>query len=64
MYSHFKVYFTLYHCKFQSFSKLFRNYLPLEKDEALYLNIHEFSLPIDALCQVWMKLAQWFWRRI
>jgi hypothetical protein len=23
----------------------------------------EFPLPKDALCQVWLKLAQWFWRR-
>ena len=22
-----------------------------------------FSPPKDALCQVWLKLAQWFWRR-
>ena len=30
---------------------------------ALYLNKHESSSPKDALCQVWLKLAQWFWRR-
>ena len=23
----------------------------------------EFSLPEDDLCQVWLTLAQWFWRR-
>ena len=23
----------------------------------------ESPLPKDALCQVWLKLAQWFWRR-
>ena len=23
----------------------------------------EFPSPKDALCQVWLKLAQWFWRR-
>ena len=22
----------------------------------------EFSLPMDALCHVWLKLAQWIWR--
>ena len=42
---------------------LFRNYLPLEKGMALHLNNHEFPLPNDALCQVWLKLALWFWRR-
>ena len=42
---------------------LFRNYLPLEKGGALHLNRLESPLPRDTLCQVWMKLAQWFWRR-
>ena len=42
---------------------LFRNYLPLEKDRALHLNKLQFSSPKDALCQIWLKLAQWFWRR-
>ena len=42
---------------------LFRNYLPLEKGEALHLNKTESPSPKDALCQVWLKLAQWFWRR-
>ena len=42
---------------------LFRNYLPLEKGGALHLNKLESPSPKDALCQVWMKLAQWFWRR-
>ena len=42
---------------------LFRNYLPLEKGGALHLNKLGSSLPKDALCQVWFKLAQWFWRR-
>ena len=27
------------------------------------LNKLESSSPNDALCQVWLKLAQWFWRR-
>ena len=35
---------------------------PLEKDVALHLNKLESTLPKDALCQVWLKLAQWFWR--
>ena len=42
---------------------LFRNYLPLEKSRALYLNKLESPSPKDALCQVWLKVAQWFWRR-
>ena len=42
---------------------LFRNYLPLEKGAALHLNKLESPSPKDALCQVWLKLAQWFWRR-
>ena len=35
---------------------------PLEKGMALYLNQLEFPSPKDALCQVWLKLAQWFWK--
>ena len=42
---------------------LFRNYIPLEKGGALHLNKLESPSPNDALCQVWLKLAQWFWRR-
>ena len=42
---------------------LFRNYLPLEKGGAHYLNKIESPSPKDALCQVWLQLAQWFWRR-
>ena len=42
---------------------LFRNYLPLKKGGALHLNKLESSSHKDALCQVWLKLAQWFWRR-
>ena len=42
---------------------LFRNYLPLEKSGALHLNKLEFSSPTHALCQVLLKLAQWFLRR-
>ena len=41
----------------------FHNYLPLEKGGALYLNKLESPSPKDALCQVWLKLAHWFWRR-
>ena len=42
---------------------LFRNYLPFEKSGALHLIKIESPSPKDALCQVWLKLAQWFWRR-
>ena len=42
---------------------LFRNYLPLEEGRALHLNKLESASPKDAFCQVWLKLALWFWRR-
>ena len=42
---------------------LFRNYLPLEKGRGLHLNKLEPPSPKDVLCQVWLKLAQWFWKR-
>jgi hypothetical protein len=47
------------------FSKflLFRYYLPLGKGVVLHLYNSESSLPKDDLCQLWLKLAQWFWRR-
>jgi hypothetical protein len=41
---------------------LFRYYLPLKKGYSLSLHKLEFPLPKDNLCQVWLKLAQWFWR--
>ena len=41
---------------------LFHYYLPLEKGGALRLNKLESPSPKDALCQVWLKLAEWFWR--
>ena len=39
------------------------NYLPLEKGMALHLNKFQYPSPKDGLCQVLLKLAQWFWRR-
>ena len=42
---------------------LFRKYLLLEKGRGLHLIKLESPLPKDGLCQVWLKLAQWFWRR-
>ena len=35
----------------------------MEKGRALHLNKLESPSPKDTLCQVWLKLAQWFWRR-
>jgi hypothetical protein len=48
--------------QFNSFL-LFRYYLPLEKGYPLLLNKFESHSLKDNLCQVWLKLAQWFWRR-
>ena len=42
---------------------LFHNYLPLEKGRAFHLNKLETPSPNDALCEVWLKLVQWFLRR-
>ena len=44
---------------------LFHNYmyLPLKKDVAHHLNKLDSPSSKDALCQVWLKIAQWFWRR-
>ena len=39
------------------------NYPPLEKGGALHLNKLKSPSPKDALCQVWLNLTQWFWRR-
>ena len=43
---------------------LFLNYLPLEKGGAIHLYRLESPPTKDALCQAWLKLVQWFWRRI
>ena len=39
-----------------------RYYFPLEKAYSLGLNKLESTSPKDDLCQLWLKLAQWFWR--
>ena len=44
------------------FLLLFSNYLPFGKDMALHLNKLESPLSRDALCQVWLKMAQCFYR--
>jgi hypothetical protein len=41
----------------------FCDYLPFEEDLSHYANKLEFALPKDHFCQVWLNLAQWFWRR-
>jgi hypothetical protein len=46
-----------------SVSLLFCYYLPLERGNSLYLNKLGIIPPKDDLCRVWLKLAQWFWRR-
>ena len=40
----------------------FRYNLPLEKGVALHLNKLKSLPPKDALCHVWLILAQWLWR--
>ena len=42
---------------------LFCNFLPLAKSVTLHLHKVEFPSLKDALCQVWLKVAQWFRRR-
>ena len=42
---------------------LFRNYPPLENGGDVHLNKLESRSSKDALHQVWLMLAQWFWRR-
>ena len=40
---------------------LFCNYLPLGKGGALHLYKLESLSSRDTLCQVWLKMDQWFW---
>ena len=40
---------------------LFYYYLPLEKGVALNLNKFESPSPKEAICQIWLKFALWFW---
>ena len=49
--------------KFVNIFSLFLNkYLSLQKGRAFQLYILESSWLKDTLCQVWLKLAEWFWR--
>ena len=41
---------------------LFHNYLLFRKGVANHLNKLESPSQKDVLCQVWLKLNQWFWR--
>ena len=43
--------------------RYFVNIHPLTKGVTLLLNKIEFSLPKEFLCQVWLEIARWFWRR-
>ena len=42
---------------------IFSYYLPFEKDGTHHLNRFDSLAPKDHLCQVWLNLAPWFWRR-
>ena len=42
---------------------LFPYHLHFEKSVAFHLINLEFPSPKGALCQVWLNLDQWFWRR-
>ena len=45
--------------KFCYVFSLFCFHLPLEKGGALHLNTFEFLTPKKAICQVWLKSAEW-----
>ena len=44
--------------------RLFRYYLPLEKDVAHHLNKLEYSSSKDVLCKVWLKFSRWILKKI
>ena len=50
--------------KFVNIFLIFRKNLPLGKSGTLHLKRLESPSPKDALCQHWLNLAQWFWRRL
>ena len=39
------------------------NYFLLKRKHILQSNELKFPSAKDALCHLWLKLAQWFWRR-
>ena len=65
----YQVWLKLANC----FSRRFLNFVnvfllfcynfPLKKGVTFHLNKYEFPVSKDALCQVQLKLAQWFWKR-
>ena len=48
---------------FVNIFSLFQNYLPLEKGRDINFDKLKSPWPRDTFCQVWLKFAQWFWRR-
>ena len=61
-----KLVLWLYRRRFSNFisvCSLFCEHLPLENGGTLHLNNLKYPSPKEDLCQVWLKLAQWFWRR-
>ena len=42
---------------------LFSNYPSFRKGVALHLNKLEIPSPRNTMCQVWLKMSQWFWTR-
>ena len=44
-------------------SSMYFRYLPFEESRALRLKKTESPSPKNALRHVWLKFAQWFWRR-
>ena len=51
--------------RFLNFVNVFLQFVIIShiKVWAFHLNKLKFSLPMNAFCQVWLKLAQWFYRR-
>ena len=48
---------------FEKIFKISSVYFAISQLSPPYLNKIKFPPPKDALCQVWLKLALWFWRR-
>jgi hypothetical protein len=49
--------------KIFSVFSLFCYYFPLERDNPLHLDKLQSPPPKDELCEVWLELPQWFWRK-
>jgi hypothetical protein len=50
---------------FENFQSIFTLSLSFPLDRGYLLSLNKIKSPSlkDNLCQVWLKLAQWFWRR-